>query len=180
MTVGAYDASGRLLASAATDANGNYALLLAPTTVKLLAFDSALRYANAYYLGATTFASTPSLPLAEGSSLAADFALPDAGRIAGSVADAATGAPLAAMQVLVYDASFQTIAETSTDAAGSFRVAVPAGAYTIAAADPARRYAGAAYSSPINVAAGQDVGPFPIRLAIVATTPAVRHRAVSH
>ena len=180
MTVGAYDASGRLLASAATDANGNYALLLAPTTVKLLAFDPALHYANAYYLGAATFASTPSLPLAEGSSLAADFALPDAGRIAGSVADVATGAPLAAMQVLVYDASFQTIAETSTDAAGIFRIAVPAGAYTIAAADPARRYAGAAYASAINVAAGQDVGPFPIRLAIVAATPAVRHRAVSH
>jgi len=180
MTVGAYDASGRLLASAATDAGGNYALLLVPATAKLLAFDPALRYATAYYLGAATFASTPSLPLAEGSATTADFALPDAGRISGSVADAATGTPLAAMQLLVYDASFQTIAETSTDAAGSFRVAVPAGAYTIAAADPARRYAGAAYASTINVAAGQDVGPFPIRLAIAAVTPAGRHRAVSH
>jgi Carboxypeptidase regulatory-like domain len=178
IAVGAYDAAGRLLASAATDAAGNYALLLAPATVKLLAFDPALRYANGYYLGAPTFASTQSLALAEGTSLAADFAMADAGRIAGSVADAATGTPLAAMQVLVYDASFQTVAEAMTDAAGTFRIAVPAGAYTIAAADPSHRYRGAAYGSPIVVAAGQDIGPFPIRLAVAAVV--VRHRAVAH
>src|SRR5437868_8276486 len=136
-------------------------------------------YAMAVRPGAPTFASTQSLPLAEGTSLAADFALPDAGRISGSVADAATGAPLAAMQVLVYDASFQTIAETATDAAGTFRIAVPAGAYTIAAADPAHRYSSGPYASPIVVAAGQDIGPFPIRLAAAAAPPS-RHRAVAH
>jgi len=178
IAVGAYDAAGRLLASATTDAAGNYALLLAPATVKLLAFDPALRYANAYYLGAPAFAAAQSLALAEGATLAADFAMPDAGRISGSVADAATGAPLAAMQVFVYDASFQTIAQTATDAAGNFRVAVPAGAYTIAAADPSHHYASAPYASMIAVAAGQDIGPFPIRLT-AAAAPA-RHRAAAH
>jgi len=147
-------------------------------TVKLLAFDAALHYANAYYLGATTFAATQALPLVEGSSLTADFAMADAGRIRGSVADAATGSPLAAMQVIVYDAAFATIAETATDAAGAFRVAVPAGAYTLAAADPAHRYTATSYGSPINVAAGQDIGPFPIRLT--AAAPVRRHRAASH
>jgi hypothetical protein len=78
ITVGAYDLDGQPIASANTDASGAYAMLLAPATVKLVAFDSALRFAKAYYLDAPTFDAEQSLPLIEGQSLTADFALVDA------------------------------------------------------------------------------------------------------
>jgi hypothetical protein len=178
MSVGAYDTAGRLLTSATTDASGNYVLLLTSATVKLIAFDTALRYANAYDLGAPTFAAAPARSLVEGTSIVADFAMPEAGRISGTVV-AASGLPLAGMQVIVYDAAFATVVETATDAAGAFRVAVPAGVYTVAAADPAHRYAGASYSSPLNVAVRQDLGPIGIQLAAVAAAPP-RRRAAKH
>jgi hypothetical protein len=96
------------------------------------------------------------------------------------VTAATTLIPLAGLAVLVYDADFHLIAETTTDAAGMFRVAVPAGAYLLAAADPTHHYASAVYGdgATINVAARQDVGPFPIRLAPSATS--VRRRSVRH
>ncbi|MDQ3282299.1 MAG: carboxypeptidase-like regulatory domain-containing protein, partial [Acidobacteriota bacterium] len=158
-TVAAYDVNGRLIASTTADASGNYVLLLAPGSVKLLAFDSALQYATGYYLGATTFESTQSLTLFEGQPITADFALPAAGRINGTVTDIATRAPLAGMHVIVYDASFARIADTFTDAGGTFRVAAPAGTYSVAAADDAHRYSPAFYAGTVTLSAGQEVGP---------------------
>jgi hypothetical protein len=175
ITVGAYDLGGHPIASANSDASGAYTLLLAPATVKLLAFDSALQFATAYYADAQTFDAAPPLALTEAQSLTADFALPDAGRINGVVSAATTLAPLAGIDVIVYDASFRRIAETTTDAAGAFRVAVPPGTYTVAAADTTHRYATAFYGSTIGVFAHADIGPFPFRLTI-----AVRRRAASH
>lgn len=180
MTVGAYDTSGQLIQSANSDASGNYALFLAPTTVKLLAFDSSLQFATAYYLDAATFDATQALPLVEGQVLAADFAMPDAGRISGVVIADATFAPLASIDVIVYDATFRTILQTTTDAGGSFRVAVPAGTYLVAVADATHHYTSAFYGggsgSMVNVSARQDVGPLQFRL-IAAAAPS-RRRAV--
>jgi hypothetical protein len=181
ITVGAYDPGGQRIASTNTDQSGAFTLLLAPATVKLLAFDSALRFATAYYLDAPTFDTTQTLPLIEGQSLTADFAMPDAGRLGGVVIDAATFAPLAGIDVIVYDASSRTIAETTTDGGGAFRVAVPTGIYRIAAADAAHRYPSAFYGggngSPVTVVSPQDVN-LQIRLTQSATPP--RHHAVRH
>jgi hypothetical protein len=186
ITVGAYDLGGRLLTSAATDGSGNATLLVTPGTIKLVAFDAALQFATSYYLDAPTFEATQALALTEGQSLAASFALIGAGRIHGSVTDAATSAPIAAIQVVAYDASLQTIAETLTNDSGAFQLAVPAGSYVIAAADPAHHYATVFYSgatSPlgattINVSIGQDIGPFPMHLTAAPIPP--RRRAVRH
>jgi hypothetical protein len=175
ITVGAYDLGGRLIASTNTDASGGYTLLFAPATVKLLAFDSTLQLATAYYLDAPTFGATQSLPLVEGQSLTADFAMSEAGRISGIVIAEATFAPLSNIDVIVYDENFQTIVETMTDAGGSFRVAVPPGTYLLATADATHHYNAAIYGggtgSMVNVSARQDVGPLQFRLTPTVTQP---------
>ncbi len=180
ITVGAFDPGGRTIASTNTDASGSNTILLAPATVKLIAFDGALQFATAYYLDAPTFDAEQSLSLVEGQSLMADFAMADAGRIRGIVRAATTLTPLPSIDVIVYDTSFRVIAETTTDAAGSFRVAVPSGSYFVAAADAAHRYAAAFYGggsgAAVDVAARQDVGPLQIPLAAAPVPP--RRRAV--
>lgn len=186
ITVGAYDLGGHPLVSTTTDAAGNGALLLAPGTVKLLAFDTTLQFTAGYYLDALTFVTAQALVLDQGQSFDASFSLADAGRISGVVIDATTAAPLDGMTVIVYDASFQAVVEATTDAAGMFRIAVPGGTYVVAAADPAHRYGTVFYSgattpstaSSVSVFAGQDVGPLAMRLAI-APAPA-RRRAAKH
>ena len=186
ITVGAYDRGGSLLASATTDASGNATLLLTPATVKLLAFDTNLQFATAYYLDAPTFDATPALDLGEGQSLDASFVLSDAGRISGVVMDATTAAPLAGMTVIVYDANFQIVAETTSDAAGAFRIAVPGGTYIVAATDWTYRYATLFFpasttpggASSVSVFAGQDVGPLAMRLFRPPVLP--RRHAVRH
>jgi hypothetical protein len=179
ITIGVYDFSGRLLDSTSTDAAGRYTIFRAPGTIKLLAFDPALQFATAYYGGAVSFAASTPLPLIEGASLTADFALAPAGRVNGNVMDAASTAPLANMQVIAYDAGFNEVAETATDINGMFRLALAPGTYTIAAADITARYAGAAYAQPVTIAAGLDTGPIQIRLFAPPSAPP-RHRAVRH
>jgi hypothetical protein len=179
ITVGVYDLTGRLLDSTSTDAAGRYTIFRAPGTVKLLAFDPALQFATAYSGGAVSFAASPTLPLLEGASLTADFALVSAGRVNGNVMDAASTAPLANMQVIAYDASFNVVAETTTGANGTFRLPLPPGTYTVAAADSAHRYASASYAQPVTIAEGQEVGPIQIRLSIAPPVPP-RRRAARH
>ena len=93
--------------------------------------------------------------------------------------DAASTAPLANMQVIAYDAGFNDVAETTTDANGTFRLPLPPGTYTVAAADSARRYAPASYAQPVTIAAGRDAGPIQIRLGIALPVPP-RRRAARH
>jgi hypothetical protein len=179
--VGAYDLGGHLLASTNTDLAGGYTLLLPPATVKLLAFDAALQFATAYYLDAATFDSTQPLSLSEGQSLTADFAMHEGGRIGGIVIVGSTFAPLPNLRVIVYDATFRTIAEAVTDSGGAFRVVVPPGAYLIAATDPAGRYNplfyGGGTGSTVTVSARQDVGPLQFRMVAAVVPP--RRRAVT-
>ncbi len=180
MTVGAYDLFGRLIASAVTDGSGNGLLFLAPAVVKLLAFDPTLQYATGYSFDAASFDTTPSLSLLEGQSLDASLTLPEAGRIRGTVASATTSAPLPGIAVIVYDAQFRTITTATTDAAGAFRVAVPAGTYIVAAADPSHRYATLLYPSAptLTVSAGHDLGPLDLRLSLAPVPP--RRRVARH
>jgi hypothetical protein len=177
ITVGAYDPAGHLIASGTTDGSGDTTLLVGPASVRLLAFDTSLQFATAYYLGATTFESTEPVLLGEGASLSASFVMTDAGRIVGRVIDAATASPLFAIQVIVYDATLKIAAETFSDGSGTFRVAVPAGAYSIAAVDPAHRYATA--TSSVQVSTGRDTGPLQLQLSAVEPARS-RRRAVRH
>jgi hypothetical protein len=186
IAVGAYELSGRLLASATTDASGTATLLLPAGTVKLLASDSGLQYANAYYLDAATFAATQPVALTEGQSLTATFTMTEGGRITGTVTSAITGEALAGMQVIVYDGTLQEIAQTASDANGTFRLALPAGTYIVAAADPSHHYATVFYAgatsptgaSSVGVTAGRDT--FPLALRLTTAEPAPRRRTVRH
>jgi hypothetical protein len=89
--------------------------------------------------------------------------------------------PLAGIEILIYDANLNRLADTVTDANGAFRIALPAGAYVVAAADPLQRYATQFFGggAQIVVVAGHDAAPLAITLA--AATPANgRRRSVHH
>ena len=185
ITVAAYDASGRPINSATTDATGNYTLLLSPATYKLLAFDTSLQYATAYYQNASSFDAAPFLSLFEAQSLAEDFAMPLAGRISGIVTDASTGFPIAAT-IIAYDANGVAAGSTIADANGAFRLALVPGSYRIAATDPNHIYATVFYdaaatfeaASSINVAAAQEFSG--VNLRMHAAPAPLRRRAAKH
>jgi hypothetical protein len=185
ITIGAYDASGHLIASATTDAAGSYAMLLAPATYKLLAFDPALQYATAYHANAATFDASTALPLTGGQSFIAGFSLTLAGRISGSVTDAETGQAIAAT-VIAYDMNGLPAASTIAGADGTFRLALVPGSYRIAATDPTHAYATVFYDAATNfdgatsiaVTAGQEFGAVVLRMHQAPLF--LRHRAASH
>jgi 5-hydroxyisourate hydrolase-like protein (transthyretin family) len=186
ITIGAYDAYGHLIASATTDAVGSYAMLLSPATYKLLAFDPTLQYATAYYANAATFDASSALPLTSGQSLNAGFSLTLAGRISGTVTDAA-GRGIAAT-VIAYDMNGFPAASTVAGADGTFRLALVPGSYRIAATDPNHTYATVFYGSAttfagatsITIAAAQEFSGVALRMHVVSAAEPIRRRAVKH
>lgn len=176
VTVGAYDTGGRLIASATTASSGAYTIALAPGAVKLLAFDPQLRFATSYYGGASFDLSTV-VSLTEGTTFTADFAVARAGILAGYVRDANTGAFLPNIRIFVYDASFHDVAETTSDANGNIRIALVAGTYTVAAADPAQRFISATQTVSVTLLDG-GTAVFELHAATPGTS--ARHRSVRH
>lgn len=185
ITIGAYDTTGHLILSATTDSTGGYTLLLSPATYKLLAFDTTLQYATAYFANAANFETTAALSLSSAQSIAADFVLPLAGRISGNVADASTGRAISAT-VIAYDVNGLAAASTVADGTGAFRLALVPGSYRIAATDPSHAYATVFYASAttfdggtsITVAAMQEFSGVLLRMQFAVAS--FRHRAVSH
>jgi hypothetical protein len=181
--VRAYKVFGQLLGETSTDAQGRWKLLLVPGTYRLLAFDPSLAFATGFYGDATSFAATQSLIAAEGTSLTAALSLPRAGRIVGSVYAAATNIPLGGMTVLAYDAAGNLASSVTTDASGIYRLALPAGTYRLAAADPAHRYATLFHSNAVSfdsataitLASSQEISG--IRFTLARSVVPLRRRA---
>lgn len=185
ITVGAYDLNGQLIVSSLSGPNGAYALLLAPGTYKLLAFDTSLQFATTYAGGAPSFESTATIVATEGLTLAADFTMSAAGRVSGLIVDAATGAPLAAASIFAYDANGNEVLTATTNASGAYRLALLPGVYRIAAANPfrypAQFYPGVptfSAAAVVSVSVGQEDSGIDIRL--LAATTGFRRRAAAH
>jgi Carboxypeptidase regulatory-like domain len=139
ITVAAYDAAGILAASAITDANGVYALVVAPGDYRLVAFDTANRYAASYDRGALSFDETVPRSIAANATVTADIALRRGVSVSGEVVDAA-GKAISGVNVFALDPAGNRVAG-ATSSAGAFTLIVPAGSYRYMAVDPAGRYA---------------------------------------
>lgn len=144
----AYNLDGTLHASAVTNANGTYELLVAPGTYKLVVFDSGMVYATRFFGGARDFASASAVGLAAGQALGGfDFSIVTGGRVIGTVRDGSQ--PREGITVGAYDAAGLLVATTVTNASGSYALVLPPGDYRIVAFDQDLRYA-ASYDGGAN------------------------------
>lgn len=136
----AYNLNGTVHASATTNADGTYEILVAPGTYKLVLFDPQLVYATRFFGGSHDFISSGPVGLAAGQSLRGfDFSVIRGGRITGTVRDGATGR--AGITVGAYDAAGLLVATAVTSASGAYAMVVPPGEYRIVAFDTELRYA---------------------------------------
>jgi hypothetical protein len=186
-TVAAYDLSGTRITSVLTGADGSYRLVVMAGTYKLVAFDEALRYANGYLDGAANFDASRSVSVAKDQDLAAlNFSLPAGAKISGTVVDLTFGAPVADVVVTAYDLTGTPAGSFTTDAAGAFAFAIPAGTYRFVASDPLHRFTtsyfqnAASFSDavPLTVIAGGNTPAITFRLIAAAVPP--RRRAARH
>ena len=156
--------------TARTDPAGAYEIGAVPPGLYTLRVDptSAQGWARTYHPAAgSPAAAIPIAAQAGGPTIGIDFALDAGGSLSGTIRAAADGAPLAGIDLDVFDANRRITRFTATsDAAGSFQIAaMKAGVYFVRA-DPsalqgfARQYYAEAidirFATPIAVAGGAD------------------------
>ncbi|MEK6374716.1 MAG: carboxypeptidase regulatory-like domain-containing protein [Acidobacteriota bacterium] len=173
ITVAAYDASGALASAAITGADGRYALVVAPGTYRLLAFDPQLAYVTSYAGGAASYETTGPLAIEADAMITADLTMRRGVRVSGTV-KTDKGRLLTGVEIFALDAlGNRTAGATSND--GAFTIVVPPGTYRFVAVDPYRRYAPAEPSAAVDIVEGQT--PPAIALTLTAVS---RRRAVHH
>jgi hypothetical protein len=173
MVVDAYNLSGTRRGSTTTDANGDYSLVLPPGEYKLVAYDPLGFYGHAFYEGEHSFEEATAVRVDPGVPRGANFTLEIAARAIGTVVDAATNVPLAAMLVYAYSSDGTLVGTTVTDSAGQFRFSLPGGNYRFVAADASGNYATGFYensrafetSRVVTLVSGQLRGDLRIALA---------------
>ncbi|HKR66139.1 MAG TPA: carboxypeptidase regulatory-like domain-containing protein, partial [Thermoanaerobaculia bacterium] len=178
-TVGVYTASGLLVASAETNAQGAYAIAVAPGTYTLIAFDRALRYVSS---------NGGALSVAAAQEQTRDFTLVAGAAVRALVRDLTTHAALGGIVFAAYDASGNEIATAVTDANGNAALALPPGTYRFGAADPLRHYATSFYANasgfegatPLTLIAGALDVNLAFNLMLAPSAASGRHRAVRH
>jgi len=157
MIVEAYNLSGTRRGFTTTNASGDYSLVLPPGEYKIVAYDATGFHAQAFFPSARSFADATPVRVDEGVSTDVGLVLGVAARVSGSVIDATTQAPLASMLVYAFTSAGARVAVTSTDAAGQFRFALPAGDYRFVAADAAGNYATAYYDGSHSFATSRVI-----------------------
>ena len=179
--VSAYDSAGFLAGTAVTDATGVYSLGLAAGTFRLVAFDSALRYATAYPQRASTFEGSPAYNLNADTTTSVDFALAPGTRVTGSVVDPSrTG--LSGVDVAALSLDGNRVS-TTTSQAGAFTLVLPPGNYKFVANDPSGRYSTMYFNSSWTLANAMVVsvstsGSSPATLTFFLQARQMRHRSV--
>lgn len=164
VTIAAYNLDGTLHASATSQLDGTYSLLVAPGAYKLVTFDPDFGYATQFFGGALDFSSAGAVGVAAGQNIHGfDFTLAAAGVVTGIVREGSQ--PRAGITVAAYDVAGLLVASATTDADGSYTLALMPGAYRIVAFDEELRYA-ASYdrgansfdeTTPRNVTAGTTI-----------------------
>ena len=159
--VEAYNLSGTRRGFTTTNAQGFFSMVLPPGEYKLVAYDPSGAYAFTFHREAIAFRDAGPVTVRARQDTSISFRLSLAGRITGSVTDAA-GLPLSGIEVFAYTADGAAVMSVKTNANGSFNFSLPAGAYRIVAADPSRQFATAFHggtgafetSTVINLGAG--------------------------
>lgn len=177
ITVAAYDAAGTLVASALTNAEGNYRFVVAPGTYSVAAFDRALQYAPS---------SAQTLAINAATTTTRDFALPLAATVHITARDITTHEPVAGIYVSAYDSAGALAATTITAADGTAGFALASGTYRFVAYDPVQRYATSYYANapsfdsamPLTLVSGQSAAELAFQLT--AAPRGARRHAVRH
>jgi hypothetical protein len=135
MVAAAYDASGNLVASATTDANGRYAISISAGQYRLLAYDPNGAWATAFCAGAESFETSPVQTVGASSSITVDFQLQRGGNVSGTVRVA--GAARSGVTVAAYNLSGTRRTFKTTGAQGAYSILLPPGQFKFAAYDDA-------------------------------------------
>ena len=148
VTVAAYNVDGTLHATATSQLDGTYSLLVAPGAYKLIAFDPRFAFATRLFGGARDFESAGAIGVAAGQNIHGfDFSLAAAGVVTGIVREGAE--PRAGITVAAYDAAGMLVASAASDTDGRYVLALAPGEYRIVAFDEELRYA-ASYDGGAN------------------------------
>jgi 5-hydroxyisourate hydrolase-like protein (transthyretin family) len=129
VTVTIYNGTGQGVATASTDANGNYFTPEGMVTGTYYAVTSnSLGYFNQLYNGiqcinCAVTTGTPIQVTTGAATTGINFALSNGGRISGRITDPNTGAGLTSANVNVYDAAGNFVTAGGTDGAGNYVIA---------------------------------------------------------
>lgn len=141
MTAAAYNEDGTQRASAQTDANGAYSLLLPPGSFRIGAFDNSLTFATSFFPNRIAFTDARPVTVVAGlSETTIDLTLARGAKISGTVIDQQSGQPAPGITVAAYDDNGNAISTAISNAAGAYALVVPAGNYRFAAFDGQLRY----------------------------------------
>lgn len=173
ITVGAYDDTGALAASATTGTDGRYELVVVPGAYRLVTSDPALTYATSYAGGASSYETTGPVLVEADAMITTDFTMRRGVRARGSVTRP-DGSAADGIEVFALDASGNRVA-AATSHDGEFTLVVAPGTYRFVAIDPARRYTPSEPSAQITIVQGQTPAPIALRLQTASRRRAVRH-----
>ncbi|HEY2829840.1 MAG TPA: carboxypeptidase-like regulatory domain-containing protein, partial [Thermoanaerobaculia bacterium] len=155
ITVAAYNTNGTRRGFTQTDSAGHYVLAVPPGTYAVAAFDTTLTYVTTFYNGRETFSSADLLGVTVSQTAIANFALPEAVHISGTVTDT-TGAPLNSVIVNAYSNS-GIVFGTTTDASGHYQLSLRSGTYRLVFEDPNGTYAALYYPNAESFLAASAV-----------------------
>lgn len=181
ITIAAYDAAARREASATTAANGTYSLAVAPGLYRLLAYDSAMRYAHAYAAGAASYDEAVPMDIAVDATVSVDFTVRTGIPVHGTVVDP-SARPISGVEIRALDLAGNRVA-TTTSRNGTFALTLSPATYKFAAVDPTGRRAITFYDRAGDLAGATAVTvsegsvPPPITIVVEAI---VRRRAIRH
>jgi len=156
----AFYVNGTLAATATTDANGRYRLLLPPATYGVVSFDPLGVYAPTFNGNVESFDRSVAVVLAEGTSTTIDAKLVRAAKFSGHVTDAATHAALPGITVAAFNADGTTRVFATTDGGGLYTLVLPAGTYRVAAYDTNVQYARRFYPAATSFASAAASSAF--------------------
>lgn len=139
ITVAAYNPDGTRRTATTTNAAGEYLLVLPAGEYRVGAYDESLLWLTRFHTSESSFHSgVVRRVIAQQNQSGVDIITERGGRFEGVVRS--TASMLAEMTIAAFDETRQRIASTRSDAAGRFRLLVPAGVYRVAAYDEEGRY----------------------------------------
>jgi hypothetical protein len=163
-----FNSNGPSIASANTDASGNYTISGLPAGTYFARTSNSLGYINELYnniscpVSCTVTTGTPITVTTGATTSGINFALNAGGRLSGTVTDSSTTAPIANINVQLFDSNGANVSSVNTDASGNyiFNFGLTAGTY-YARTNNSLGYINEVYNNitcvPCNVTSGTPI-----------------------
>ena len=143
VTVAAYNLTGTRRGFTTTGLNGNYSLVLAPGTFKLVAYDDAGAFVPEFFRAQATFDDADPVTVELGRAIPSiDFFL-EPGRAFRASPLTSGGAPLPNVSVLAYSSDGKYLPSSLSDSDGHFAMTLAPGSYRFVAIDGSFTFAAA-------------------------------------